>query len=112
MTFCCVNSQTFLRFSLKITNFTGKSHSVGSVTDNHKVLVKFGVGMKEDNHIKYIKCNICGCQKEDTGFNITTHNYQSYHEMEEHVKTEHKEAFDDKVLEWHDGFIRWKNRFN
>ena len=32
--------------------------------------------------------------------------------MEEHVKTDHKEAFDDGDLEWHSGFIKWKNRFN
>ena len=31
---------------------TVKSHSVSSVTDNHKVLVKFGGGMKEDNQLK------------------------------------------------------------
>ena len=36
---------------------TVKSHSVGSVNDNHNVLVRFGSGMKEDNKIKYIKCN-------------------------------------------------------
>ena len=68
--------------------------------------------MREDNKIKYIKCNICGFQKENTGYNDKTHNVQSYREMEEHVKTEHKEAFDDGILEWHNGFIKWKNRFD
>ena len=89
-----------------------KSNSVGSINDNNNVLVKFWGGMREDNKIKYIKCNICGFQKEDTGYYIKTHNYQSYLAIEEHVKTEHKEAFDDGVLEWRDGFIKWKNRLN
>ena len=91
---------------------TVKSHSVGSVNDNYKVLVKFGGGMREDNKIKYIKCNICGFQKEDTWYNFKTHNYRSYLAIEEHFKTEHKEAFDDGVLKWHNGSIKWKNRFN
>ena len=68
--------------------------------------MKFGGGMREDNKLKHNKCNICGLQKEDTGYTDTTHNVQSYSEMEEHVKTEHKEAFDDRVLEWHEGFIK------
>ena len=70
------------------------------------MLGKFGGGMKEGNQIKYIKWYICRFQKEDTKFNIKTHNYQLHLEMEEHVKTEHKKAFDDGVLEWHDGFIK------
>ena len=45
-----------------------KSNSVGSINDNNNVLVKFWGGMREDNKIKYIKCNICGFQKEDTGY--------------------------------------------
>ena len=31
---------------------TVKSHSVGSINDNNKVLVKFGGGMREGNKIK------------------------------------------------------------
>ena len=42
--------------------------------------------MREGNKIKYIKCNICGFQKEDMGCidPLLTHNKQSYTEMEEH----------------------------
>ena len=28
--------------------------------------------------------------------------------MEEHVKTGHKKAFHDGVIEWLNGFIKWK----
>ena len=42
-------------------------------------------------------------KREATGFNnpLLTHNRQSYTEMEEHVKTEQREAFDGGVIEWH-----------
>ena len=97
--FCCdiCDSKSKSKKGLRI--HTVKSHSVGSVNDNHKVLVRFGGGIKEHDKIKYIKCNICGFQKEDTGYNDKTHNVQSYREIEEHVKTEQKGAFDDGVLE-------------
>ena len=60
--------------------------------------------MREDK-IKYIKC---GFQMEDNGYNDKTHNVESYHEMEEHVKTERKEAFGYGVLEWHYGIHKVK----
>ena len=47
---------------------TVKSHSVGSIENNFKVLVYHGGRLREDDKIKYIKCNICGFQKEDTAF--------------------------------------------
>ena len=78
----------------------------------YKVLGKFGGGMREDNKIKYFKCNICGFKKEDTGYTDKPHDVQSYSEMKEHMKTEHQEAFDDRVMEWHNGFIKWKNIFD
>ena len=65
------------------------------------MLVKFWGCMGEDNKIKYIKCYICGLQKEYTGYNDKTNIVQSYREMEEDVKTENKEVIDDGVPEWH-----------
>ena len=65
--------------------------------------------MREDK-IKYIKCNIYWFQKEDAGYNDKTHNVQSYHEMEEHVKTERKETFGDGVLEWNNGIHKVKEQ--
>ena len=45
-----------------------KSHSVVSIENNFKVLVYYGGGLREDDKINYIKCNLCGFQKEDSGF--------------------------------------------
>ena len=86
-----------------------KSHSVGSIENNYKVLVNHGGGIREDIKIKYIKCNICGFQKEDTGFTDRSLCGQTYKEMEEHVKSDHEEAFDDEVIGWQGGFIKSNN---
>ena len=88
---------------------TVKSHSVGSIENNYKVLVYHGGGLREDNQIKYITCNICGFKKEDTGFTDRSLCGQTFKEMEEHVKSDHKEAFDYEVIGWQGGFIKWNN---
>ena len=66
-------------------------------------------GIREDNKIKYTKCNICGFQKEDTRFTDRSLCGQTFKEMEEHVISDHKEAFDDEVIGWQGGFIDWSN---
>ena len=65
--------------------------------------------LREDNKIKYIKFSLCGFQKEDTGFTDSSLCGQTYKEMEEHVKSDHKDAFDDEVFGWQGGFIKWNN---
>ena len=64
---------------------TIQSHSVGSIENNCKVLVYFGGGLREDNEIKYINCNICRFQKEDTGHADNSLSGQSFSEMEGHT---------------------------
>ena len=34
---------------------------------------------------------------------------QTFKEMEEHVKSDHKQAFDDEVIGWHGWSIKWNN---
>ena len=63
---------------------TVKSHSVGSIEYDYKVVVCNGGGLGEYNQIKYIKCNLCGFQKE--------------HEMKEHGKIDHKKVFEQLVI--------------
>ena len=50
-------------------------------------------GIREGNRVHYLICNICGLTQPSAMGNSNS-------EIHKHITTEHKESFDDGVIEW------------